>query len=508
MTTRTMVPSLLVGLLVLATRASAAPAKLSYYGGRVISHVQIVEVNWGPNIDATVKSQLSGFYTSITQSAFLDWLEEYDTHRNGSDGLPGSNQVIGRGTFTGSFTITPSITANSITDNQIQAELAAQIAAGNLPVPHMDTNGYVDTLYMVDFPPAVSITGSSGAQSCTAGGFCSYHGSWVAPAGSLPYSGKSIPYSVHPDFNGGCASGCGSASVPFDNQTSSHSHQLAESITDTEVAQATGTARPIAWYDVNNGEIGDICATGTGDEVTVAGYTVQKEWSDVENACIGSNPSAPICSGTNGPGCRLCNPGDEGVGCVGATALCDSTPGAPLEGRCVACRDATQCSGRTPFCDATTGTCRACTAADCSGTLAVCETAGPLAGTCVACNATTSAGCPSATPFCETSSDTCVQCLSGSDCPSAMPVCDANHTCQSAGTSGGTSGGTTTGGSSSTGGGTGGTSSGGGTTGGGTTTGGTTSGGQKSGCATGGAGLVFPWFGSLLALRRRRRKAA
>ena len=503
------VPSVLVALLLVLSTGAKAANTLVYYGGRVISHVQVVEVSWGPNVDSSVSTGIGGFYTAITQSAFLDWLEEYDTHRNGNDGLPGSQQVIGRGSFVGSFTITPSVTATSIIDDQIQTELAAQVAAGNLPAPHVDTNGYVDTLYMIDFPPGMSITSPGGGKSCTAGGFCSYHGTWVAPAGSLPYSGKSIPYSVHPDFSvGGCSSGCGSASVQFDNQTSSHSHQLAEAITDTEVALATDIARPIAWYNSMSGEIGDICATGSGDQATVAGYTVQKEWSNVLNACVASNPSISICSGTNGPACRLCNPGDEGVGCVGTTPYCDTTPGDPLEGRCVACRDATQCSGRMPFCDAATGTCRGCTASDCSGALPICETSGTQAGTCVVCNATSSVACPSAAPLCDTTTDTCVACLSGSDCPPATPVCDANHTCQpAAGTTGGSNGGGTTGGTSGgtgTGGGSGGGTTGGGTSGGAATTGGTTGTGAKSGCATGGAELVFPWLGALLALRRRR----
>ena len=37
------------------------------------------------------------------------------------------------------------------------------------------------------------------------------------------------------------------------------------------------------WYDDTNGEIGDICAWKTK---TVAGYTVQLEWSNKQGACI------------------------------------------------------------------------------------------------------------------------------------------------------------------------------------------------------------------------------
>ena len=37
------------------------------------------------------------------------------------------------------------------------------------------------------------------------------------------------------------------------------------------------------WYDDANGEIGDICAWTTK---TVAGYTVQKEWSNSQRQCV------------------------------------------------------------------------------------------------------------------------------------------------------------------------------------------------------------------------------
>jgi uncharacterized protein (TIGR03382 family) len=490
---RIFVPALLAAL-VLVLSPSARATNLVYYGGRVISHVQVVQVEWGPNVDAAVKTGLPGFYTAITQSEYLDWLEEYDTHRNGNDGLPGSNQVIGRGSFVSAVTITPSNTATSITDADIQAELAAQVAAGTLPAPHVDANGYVDTIYMFDFPPGISITGP-GANGTSCVDFCAYHGTWQAPAGPEAWAGKTVPYSVQPDFSGGCANGCGTAPANFDNQTSYHAHQLVEAITDTDIGLVSTTVgRPIAWYDSANGEIGDICNQQQG---TVAGYTVQKEWSNSLNQCILSDPTEPICTGTNGPVCRLCNPGDEGAGCTATTPYCDSTPGDALEGRCVACRDASQCSGRKPFCDVSTRTCRGCTAADCTGALPLCETNGPAAGTCVVCNATTSVDCPSAMPYCDTTNDTCVECLSSSECPSGKPVCDANHTCQPAT---GTTGGSTTGG-------TGGGTTGGGTTGGGTTTGGTSGSGQKSGCATGGAELAFPWLGALLAFRRPRRRS-
>jgi hypothetical protein len=45
---------------------------------------------------------------------------------------------------------------------------------------------------------------------------------------------------------------------------------------------------PLAWYDPNNGEIGDICNAQQGSIVGGNGvtYTVQKEWSNAKGACI------------------------------------------------------------------------------------------------------------------------------------------------------------------------------------------------------------------------------
>jgi len=250
-------------------------AHLNYYGGRVISNVQVAVVFWTANVDATTQSQIGGFYTTITNSPYLDMLNEYDAvGLNGfADGQPGSNQTIGRGTVIGPYTITPSTNAMTIDDTQIQAELQAQIAAHNLPDPVTDGSGNVNTLYMVYFPLSYTIT-LQGFSSCQQ--FCGYHGTYVN-------NSLSIPYGVMPDlFAPGCNGRCGGDST-FQNLTSVSSHELAESITDAEVGIASVFDRPLAWYDQNsNAEIGDLC---NHQHVVVAGYTVQREWSNLRNVC-------------------------------------------------------------------------------------------------------------------------------------------------------------------------------------------------------------------------------
>ncbi len=65
--------------------------------------------------------------------------------------------------------------------------------------------------------------------------------------------------------------------------TSTSSHELCEAIADA----VAGTG----WYDDSNGEIGDICAWKTK---TVAGYTVQQEWSNRANACVRPRPPSSV----------------------------------------------------------------------------------------------------------------------------------------------------------------------------------------------------------------------
>ena len=232
----------------------ARGAQLLYYGGPVISQVKVWTVYWGPNVPDT--TALDDFYKTIVDSPYLDWLSEYNTPK----------QQIGRGTLGGSLLDGNPPAGNVIDDNQIQAELERLIDGGLLP----PNDGA--TLYMVHFPPNITIT-AGGDTSCVE--FCAYHGTAV-------HKGSNLYYGVVPDLGGACANGCGDSSK-FANTTSVASHELVEAITDSAVALANDFAAPLAWYDPNNGEIGDICVGTSG---VVAGYEVQTQWSNSANACV------------------------------------------------------------------------------------------------------------------------------------------------------------------------------------------------------------------------------
>src|SRR5215471_3736164 len=238
--------------------AAPAGAHLSYFGGPVISNTHVVQVLYGSGsynaqVAGTSTPSMGNFFGDIlgTNSGYVNLLTQYNTPASG-----GTNQTIGNGTFDGLFQIVPSAANNgsTIDDSNIQAELLAQINAGHLPTPVLDGAGNVNTIYMIYFPPGKTIT-QGGSSSCVGGGFCAYHGTT-----SNTLNSSHLLYGVLPDMQAGsgCSSGCGTSSV-FGNYTSVTSHELSEAITDADVGIATTFSPPLAWYDMTNGEIGDIC---------------------------------------------------------------------------------------------------------------------------------------------------------------------------------------------------------------------------------------------------------
>ncbi len=358
----------LAGLMAIAVPARATN-DLKYYGGHVISNVKIVEISWTSSVDSTYMTQLQGFYAAVVASPFIDWMSEYDTIglSGYADLQPGSNQHIGRGSFVSNVVITPTNKATSLSDNDIQTELIAQLNSAALPAPALDAGGNVDSLYMVDFPAGTSIT-LVGLHSCSS--FGAYHGTFA-------YKGLSVPYGVHPN-----------CSFSFTASTIIHSHELAEAMTDTEVGlveynTTNPSARPLAWVTLADNawdsyEVADLCQ---GTSQTVAGYSVQKVWSNYAQTCVAT---IPICDGVLvPPACRPCNTFDSGNACVDPADACATT--GKKAGQCVPCTSAhaTSCTGATPVCDDDTYTCVGCVKnTDCKTALPVCDTTSHMCRAC------------------------------------------------------------------------------------------------------------------------------
>jgi hypothetical protein len=62
------------------------------------------------------------------------------------------------------------------------------------------------------------------------------------------------------------------------NTTSTASHELLEAVTDLQLD---------AWFASDGEEIADLCQ---GVQAQVSGFTVQRAWSDLQQACVVKNP--------------------------------------------------------------------------------------------------------------------------------------------------------------------------------------------------------------------------
>jgi hypothetical protein len=244
------------------------PAPLVYRGGPLMQHVKVVTLFWGPTVNP-YQGQLENFFATVTNSPYFDWLAEYDVPQ---PGVPATTAYsINRGSWSSSFQdSTPSNSSKTLSDSDIQQELRNRVDAGTL-------TSDADTLFMIYFPQDYTVVAPSGEQSCT--GFCGYHWSTTSTAGAP------IRYGVIPDVTQTpCRGGCGNSPTQFDNLTSVSSHEMIESVTDPDVALSQ-----MGWYNNLCGEIGDQCNTQQG---TVAGLTVQLEWSNKYNKCM-VTPDSP-----------------------------------------------------------------------------------------------------------------------------------------------------------------------------------------------------------------------
>ena len=230
-----------------AATAPAAPPRLTYRNGPLLTATEVFTVFWGTawqQAHASLVTEINQFFDFILTSPLISQLAEYSA--------PGKQ--IGPGTRLGTITITTPALLHSVSDTALQHMLQQEIAT-NAAFPHPTPN----TLYFVYLPPGVRVV-QGGAASCQA--FCGYHNDI---SGAIFYAAMPFP---------GCK-GCLGGLATLDALTTTSSHELCEAITDP----IPGTG----WYDDVNGEIGDICAWKTKK---IGAYTVQLEWSNRANRCV------------------------------------------------------------------------------------------------------------------------------------------------------------------------------------------------------------------------------
>jgi Putative Ig domain/Tyrosine-protein kinase ephrin type A/B receptor-like len=265
---------------------------MSYFDGPVLSQAKVEGVFWGTGnftSGAGPGGEMPSFYNAIGQSDWWAALTEYNT----SPIAGGTNQLIAGVSSIGETTIAPSSGADgsTITDAEIETELAAQLNAGTLPQPALDSTNNVETVYALYFPDNKLVCLAAG--QCSNNVFCAYHS-------SFSYDGLDVPYMVLPADTAGSpeASGCGVQPTLTDDFTSYASHELVESTTDTGIGLDTSPAYayPAAWADNNPnvGEVMDACDTGdASDSAALPGTSmyVQAMWSNVQKACEFSRPN-------------------------------------------------------------------------------------------------------------------------------------------------------------------------------------------------------------------------
>ncbi len=212
----------------------ATPA-MNWYGGTVFSKVNVISVIWGSNVNSTTVADAPGFLSAIVNSTYVDQLNVYNTQGLTSvDGKHHGKQTIARGTFFGQVQITPHNNSLTLTDKDIQKELAYQIANGVLPAQKPNN------VYMIFFPADVTIT-VGGLTSCQQ--FGAYHS-----ASSNKPTKTNVFYGVMPDCGGG-----------FTSITVATSHEFAEATTDNIPTPGSNPAYPQAWNNASGYEIGDLC---------------------------------------------------------------------------------------------------------------------------------------------------------------------------------------------------------------------------------------------------------
>jgi hypothetical protein len=280
--------------------AGACPGgtNVVYSGGPVLQNVAVVNLYWGPQAQAGSRTVLDGFAAAVTQSSFLDYLGEYST----------GNYTVGRGSFAGSYELTPpaGTTSGTITDTQIETELFSLLDAKTIPAN--DANH----LYFIYFPPGVTIQSSISGTSCQ-----QYYGYHYFNT----HNGANVVYAIMPDLGpGGCNAGAALGGMAINDITTLvASHELAEATTDPIF--------PTGW-----GEVGDPCAW-VAPLATVNGYVVQRCWSNKAGGCVAAPPPSPlltcgnVCSDTSvdPQNCGACGTGCTSGVCAGSQCVGGAT---------------------------------------------------------------------------------------------------------------------------------------------------------------------------------------
>jgi hypothetical protein len=246
-----------------------------------LSNVGVAPVFYGQDWNyghlARQTNELTNYLGFLTNSSFMDQLNEYGVGRGGLV----THGMIDNGIAAGQ-------NGETVDDAAIQNVLDADIANGSLPVP--DGN----RLYMVFMPPNVRVTSSIGTSP---NDFRGYHNLFTDGGGAPVY------YAVitHPLGNGDINN-----LNDFDSFTKLVSHELAEAVTDPVVGDptnggwfedATGSPPgPFVGFPTNGESMMEICDFADQDPGlgVLGGYVVQPVWSEQQGASVLPPDATPL----------------------------------------------------------------------------------------------------------------------------------------------------------------------------------------------------------------------
>ncbi len=233
-------PRVPLGQAIPETAGGATPS-FSDHGGPVIPHVRLILVFWGSwwNSTSAVPSvgQVTDAVVNILTGPYMSSLAQY---RGIGSGYLQSSIVVS--TAIGNSPASPPA---SFSNSDVSTLLTNMLTAGLMPGPATDA----ELLYMVMLPPGATQPGLLGEHTYAGVNNTNLHFGWVANGGSL------------------------------ESVTWVFSHELVESCTDPEGSAITGTGcNQSGWC-----EIGDVC---TGNTAVINGVTVQRYWSQADQACV------------------------------------------------------------------------------------------------------------------------------------------------------------------------------------------------------------------------------
>jgi len=201
-----------------------------------------------------------------------------------------SEYGVGAGTTADAVDVTD-VPAKSITDNDVQTYIAAQI---DKKTPGFDGTIDKNTLFILYYPEAttISLDGGQGGQSLSCQSFGGYHDSFT-------HGGQDIAYAVVPR----CPGFAGKGESVVDVTTGSASHEILEASTAPHPQTTPAYGQPddahLFWeFLLGGGEDGDMCAQFPDSFVKdqSVGFTVQRSWSN-KAAAAGHDPCVPQPAG-------------------------------------------------------------------------------------------------------------------------------------------------------------------------------------------------------------------